>query len=145
MSGWSRRCVVVPVDFSDESFVAVREALQMVASAGALHVLHVLPELSPLEPGELWSTITDESRKEHVVKALRERLGDAEFEGCNFEVRIGSPAHEIVDYAEQLGADTIVLPSRGITGLAHILIGSVAERVVRHAHCPVVVLRDGKG
>ncbi len=144
MSGWLRQSVVVPVDFSDESFAAVDEALKMVAAPEAVHVLHVLPELSPVEPGEMWSTITEESRKEHVIKALRERLHGASYEGLQFAARIGSPAHQIVAYAEELEADTIVLPSRGVTGLAHILIGSVAERVVRHAHCPVVVLRDGR-
>ncbi len=142
MAGWLRKNVLVPVDFSDHSNEAVDEALQMVASPAEVTVLHVLPELSPLEPGEMWSTITDESRKEHVTKALRERFSDAKYEGMKFAVEIGSPGHQITRHAKEMGADTIVIPSKGHSGLAHLLLGSVAERVVRHAPCAVVVLRS---
>ncbi len=142
MAGWLRKKVLVPVDFSDHSNQAVDEALQMVASPADITVVHVLPELSPLEPGEMWSTITDESRREHVVKALGERFAADAYSGLHFAARIGSPGHEITQFADEIGADTIVIPSKGHSGLAHLLLGSVAERVVRHAPCPVVVLRS---
>ena len=141
MAGWLRKKVLVPVDFSDHSNAAVDEALQMVASPSDVTVLHVLPELSPLEPGEMWSTITDETRKEHVIRALRERFSGSPYEGIEMAVEIGSSGHTITEFAKKIGADTIVIPSHGHSALAHLLLGSVAERVVRHAHCPVVVLR----
>ena len=142
MAGWIRNKVLVPVDFSDSSFAAVDEALKMVESADHLTVLHALPELSPLEPGEMWSTVTDESRIDHVVKALKKRLSGDAYAGITMEAQIGSPGHTITKFAEKIGADTIVIPSHGATGLAPLLLGSVAERVVRHAPCPVVVLRS---
>ena len=58
-------------------------------------------------------------------------------------VRFGDPASEIVDFASGIAADIIVLPSHGRTGLTHLLIGSVAERVIRLAKCPVLVLKEG--
>jgi nucleotide-binding universal stress UspA family protein len=58
-----------------------------------------------------------------------------------FEVLFGDPGHEIAQFAKERGAGMIVMSSHGRTGLAHLLIGSVAERVVRLAQCPVLVLR----
>lgn len=133
--------VVVPVDFSEESLAAIDTALQITGSSKILHVIHVLPELSPLEPGEVWETISEQSRTEHAERTLRERLSDSTYAGINIEVLFGDPGHAVVRRAEELQADMIVLPSHGRTGLAHLLIGSVAERVVRFAHCPVLVLR----
>ena len=133
--------IVVPVDFSDESLEAIDTALHLAGSAKPLHVIHVLPELSPLEPGEVWETINEHSRTEHAEKALHKHLSNPKYEGVTIEILFGDPGHAIAHRAEELGADLIVLPSHGRTGLAHQLIGSVAERVVRLAHCPVLVLR----
>ena len=77
-----------------------------------------------------------------VVSAEGEALG---FGHCpTFEhhlTRFGDPGHQIAQYAEEAKADLIVLPSHGRSGLQRLLIGSVAERVVRHAPCPVLVVR----
>jgi nucleotide-binding universal stress UspA family protein len=140
--GWiPKNTIIVPVDFSDDSLDAVDTALELAASAANLYVVHVLPELSPLEPGELWETIDNESRTQHAEKALRERLSKPEHADLNIEILFGDAGHQIAQRAEELQAEMIVLPSHGRTGLSHLLIGSVAERVVRLAHCPVLVLR----
>ncbi len=140
--GWTRQdTVVVPVDFSEDSLVAVNTALEIAAAASGVHVIHVLPELSPLEPGELWETIDERTRTEHAEKALRERLAGPKYADLKIEILFGDPGHSIAKRAAELQADLIVMPSHGRTGLAHLLIGSVAERVVRLAHCPVLVLR----
>jgi len=57
------------------------------------------------------------------------------------EVRFGDPGHEIVEYAREIEAGLVVMASHGQSALRHLLIGSVAERVVRLAHCPVLVLK----
>ena len=58
---------------------------------------------------------------------------------------IGDAGSEIVSYADRVSAELIVIPSHGRSGIKHLLMGSVAERVVRHAHCPVLVLKkDGE-
>lgn len=134
--------VVVPVDFSDESLAAIDTALQIRGSAKGLHVLHVLRELSPLEPGEMWETVNEQTRTKHAEHKLRETLSNPAYQEVTIEILFGDPGHAIARRAQELEADMIVLPSHGRTGLSHLLIGSVAERVVRLAHCPVLVLRN---
>lgn len=141
MNWFAKKKVLVPVDFSDKSFAAVDSALDLVKSASDITVVYILPDLSPMEPGEIWHTVDPESRMQHAVKALRERLADEKYKGIQFDVAIGDPGHEITKIAEREETELIVLPSHGRTGLKRMLIGSVAERVVRLAHCPVLVLR----
>jgi nucleotide-binding universal stress UspA family protein len=133
--------VVVPVDFSDESFVAVDMALELVESPSQVHTLHVLPVLAVTEPGVIWDTIDDQSRREHAEEALRDKLSDEKYSGIDVVIAIGDPGEEIAEFAQSNGAELIVMPSHGRTGVSRLLIGSVAERVVRLSHCPVLVLR----
>lgn len=141
MNWFIKGTILVPVDFSEPSDQAVEEALKMVANASHLHAIHVLPILSATEPGVIWETINDETRRDHTEKAFRKRFADAKYQGVHFTVAFGDPGTEITHEAERIGADLIVLPSHGRTGLSHLLIGSVAERVCRLSHCPVLVLR----
>ncbi len=142
MSWLPKNKVIVPVDFSDESLAAIGTALQLVAVPSQLTVVHVLQEISPLEPTEGWQPIDSVSRVRHVTGALRDRLKEAGHQDLPLEVLVGDPGHEIADLAARENAELIVLPSHGRTGLRRLLIGSVAERVVRLAHCPVLVLRN---
>lgn len=141
MNWLPKQRVVVPVDFSDESFVALDTALALVVDASHLSLIYVLPVLDPAEPGVIWSTVDDESRRHHAGLALAERLGDARYAGIKTHIGFGDPGHEIAGFAQQEHADLIVLSSHGRTGLTRLLIGSVAEKTVRLAHCPVLVLK----
>lgn len=141
MSWLPKQKIVAPVDFSEDSFSAVDTALEMVASPAALHVVYVLPVFDPAEPDVVWSTVNDETRRRHGEQALRERLSDAKYQGLNLHVLFGEPGHKIAELAAQEQAELIVLSSHGRTGISRLLIGSVAEKVVRLAHCPVLVLR----
>lgn len=141
MSWLPRRIVVVPIDFSDDSFAALDTAVEMVDNSADLRIVHVLPELEPTEPGVIWHTIDDTGREEHAAKALEAELLKRGHEGLNIHVCFGDPGHAIATYAEELDAGLIVLPSRGKTALKRLLLGSVAERVVRLSHCPVLVLK----
>lgn len=141
MAWLPKRNVVAPVDFSAQSFAAVDQALELVASPADLHLIHVLPVVIPADPGVVWTSIDDESRRRHARLALQERLSDAKYQGVQLQVELGDPGHEIADYAQRIGAELIVVSSHGRTGLTRLLIGSVAERVVRLAHCPVLVLK----
>lgn len=140
MSWLPKKRVVVPYDFSEESLGAVKLGRSFVEDAGALHVVHVLPELTATEPGVIWSTIDDAGRMSHAREAMEERLKD--FPGAEINIGFGDPGHIITDLAKEVSADLIVIPSHGRTGVKRLLLGSVAERVVRLAHCPVLVLRD---
>lgn len=143
MSWTPKNRVVVPVDFSDESLAAVDEALEMVSDASHLYVIHVLTPLAANDPAVRWDVIDEEVAVERAKENLEERLADPRYRGHHVAITFGNPGAEIAEYAQGIGADLIVLPSHGRTGLRRLLIGSVAERVVRLAHCPVLVLRDG--
>ncbi len=141
MNWLPRKNVVIPVDFSDDSFASLETAREMAQEPSSLHVIHVLPILEATEPGVIWQTIDDTSRRQHAKDALIEELQKRQWDGMNVEVLIGDPGHEIADYAKELDAGLVVVASHGRGALRHLLLGSVAERVVRLAHCPVLVLK----
>lgn len=142
MSFFPKQKVLVPVDFSDDSLRALDIALGLVATPSAIRVIHVLQDLSPLEAGEVWGVIDPQVRIESARKALHEKLTDPKYAQVHLEVLLGDPAASIANYGQEVNADLIILPSHGRTGITRLLIGSVAERVVRLAHCPVLVLRS---
>ncbi|MCP4195327.1 MAG: universal stress protein [Planctomycetaceae bacterium] len=134
-----RRRVLVPYDFSTESHEAMKLGHQLVDDPSHLHVIHVLPELTATEPGVIWATVDDASRMTHAREAIDERL--KEYPRTNVNVNFGDPGHVITELAAEIECDLIVIPSHGRRGVQRILLGSVAERVVRLAHCPVLVMR----
>ncbi|MCE9556422.1 MAG: universal stress protein [Planctomycetes bacterium] len=142
MNWFAKKTVVVPIDFSEQSFAAAEVALDAVPESGGLHVLHVLPVLVPTDPVVGWGGPDDDTRREAVESTLRQRLSALKYRDAKIVVLFGDPGQEVAAYAAQVGAELIVLPSHGRTGLKHLLIGSVAERVCRLAHCPVLVLRS---
>ncbi len=141
MSIFPKNSVLVPIDFSGKSIEAINVALEFVADPSHLWVLHVLPRLNPAEPGVRWHTVDDQSRKQHVEKVFHEQFPGHEYKGINFSVAIGTPGQEILDYARGKKVELIIIPSHGHTGIGQFLLGSVAERVIRYSHCPVLVLR----
>ncbi len=141
MSWLVNKPVVVPFDFSEHSTVALRQALSLVDSPTQVHVLHVLPFLIPTEPGVVWATIDDAHRIQHALENLREEIDKLNVGNVELEVRLGDPGQIACDRAEELGAELIVVGSHGRTGLTRMLLGSVAERVVRLAHCQVLVVK----
>jgi universal stress protein A len=138
------RSILVPIDFSDEAMGALSYAQGMAEVSGAkitlLHVVQPIPmaeyDTMPLlmETDQIVRSGLVQLEKLAESKGLPVRKG-----GCL--VRTGQPFHEICDTARTLGVDLIVVTTHGYTGLKHALLGSVAERVVRHAPCPVLVVR----
>lgn len=141
MSEFQAKTIVVPVDFSDKSLAAVDRALSIAGDPSDVHVVHVIPELNVAEAGVIWQEIDNVTRSQHAMDFLRERLADDKYAQIQIHVEVGDPGYRIVDFAKQIDADLIVMPSHGRTGLAHMLVGSVAERVVRLSECPVLVLK----
>lgn len=141
MSLFNRDRVLVPLDFSDEAFAAIAQSLDFVADPTHLHILHVLQKLEVTEPGMVWNTLDLQTRIHNVETAFYQRCNEPAYRQVHFHVAIGDAAAEIIDYAAKQAISLIVIPSRGRTGLSRFLLGSVAERVVRFAHCPVLVLR----
>ena len=141
------RRILVPVDFSDSSARALRHAAKRAAeSGGSLIVVHVVPaDYGWLQIGRDESRELDRSLQRQAADRLRafadENVGDVP---ADLEVRIGQPAEEIIVAARDSKSDSIMLSTRGLTGLDRYLIGSVAHRVAQLAPCPVVLLRPGK-
>lgn len=142
MAWFPKQRVIVPIDFSSESFAALDVALQLVERSNQVSIIHVIQDLTPLEAGEVWGVVDPMARIESARNALREKLTDDKYSAVLLEVVLGDPAEGITSCAEQTGAQLIVIPSHGRRGLTRLLMGSTAERVVRLAHCPVLVLRQ---
>jgi nucleotide-binding universal stress UspA family protein len=137
--------ILVPVDFSDCSKKALKYAIPFARQFGAsLVLLHVLqPYLPATEMSSVDVELVLHQTREacdEELKALQRTVGaDVASEAV---LRSGNPYTEIVQAEKEYGIDLIVLSTHGRTGLAHVLLGSTAERVVRHAHCPVLVVRE---
>lgn len=142
MSWLKKKSVLVPIDFSELSYQAIAPATEYVESVSSLHLINVLTPLHPADPAAMWDTLSDEERKDKVRVFLEEKLTAMGYDKMPIEVRVGNPSAEIIDYAKKIAADLIVMPSHGRTGVEHFLIGSVAERVVRLSHCPVLILKS---
>lgn len=142
MAWTQKECVIVPVDFSEDSVAAVDVGLDFADDPSHVHVVYVARPVHPVEPAVMWDAVSNEERISHLESALKEKFTDSKYSGLQYKVLMGSPGSEIVSYAETAGADLIVMPSHGRTGLKRMTLGSVAERVVRMAHCPVLILRQ---
>ena len=134
--------ILVPTDFSDESLRAVDFAARLAEQTeGTLTLLHVVQPL----PG--WQEVTLAVDPKEIARQCDERLQalagkrgiDPRLIG-RVIVRIGVPWDEITKAAQALKRDLIVIATHGYKGVKHMLLGSTAERVVRHAPCPVLVV-----
>ena len=141
MSWLKKKSVLIPLDLSDSSYDAIAPAKEFVEENSALNLIHVLTPLHPADPAALWDTLNDDERKQKVKVFLHKKLSELNCIGIPTQIAIGDPVTEIVDYAEEINADLIVMPSHGRTGAKRFLLRSVAERVVRLAPCPVLILK----
>lgn len=143
--------ILVPTDFSEASELAVDAArilaLQNDAKVLLVHVFDPVP-LAPIATRNVSGAgqqILEADLEASIYEALerlrRERLSDVK--DVRTELVLGSnAATTIISHAEKENVDLIAISTHGRTGLAHLLIGSVAERIVRHAPCPVLTLRS---
>lgn len=79
MKWWPKKNVLVPIDFSEESFAAIDTALELVDKPSHVRVLHVLEELHAYELGEYYGAVSNESRGQNVLREFRERLSDVKY------------------------------------------------------------------
>jgi nucleotide-binding universal stress UspA family protein len=146
------RRILVPLDFSPPSDRALAYARALSEEFGApLYLLHVIEDrlMTGPWPAEVYLGELPKLREDLVKEAERRMLTSLESlaaEGIQAtgEVLIGGPSHVIIEQANNVNADLIVMGTHGRTGITHLLIGSVAERVIRHAPCPVFVIRERK-
>jgi universal stress protein A len=143
------KSILAATDFSEHSERALRYACNLAERLGSeLRLIHVLSEilpsgpdplLMPVMPTEYYTESEDKARR-----TLNGLLGPAWGKPASVvtEVLWGSPVETIVGYALDKQVDLIVIATHGRTGLSHVLLGSVAERIVREAPCPVLTIRD---
>jgi nucleotide-binding universal stress UspA family protein len=146
------KSILVTTDFSEVGDHAINHAFRMAADHGAkvvlCHVVEVpmapVPLYAQYYPPDMLTPDLEKQIKEEAQRALLERVpSDGELSQVAHEALVirGLPSEEIVQTAKEIGADLIVISTHGHAGLKHVLLGSVAERVVRHAACPVLVVR----
>ena len=140
--------ILVPTDFSKSSRNALTYGAAFAARFGAeLHLLHVVQDLALFIPEAVMLAPPMVPPVEQFVSAARAALDRAVQELATPDVRVipqvgeGTPFEEIVRFAREKDIDLIVMGTHGHTGLAHLFLGSVAEKVVRRAPCPVLTVR----
>jgi nucleotide-binding universal stress UspA family protein len=143
--------ILLATDGSEQAELAVLRAVELAdATHSELHVVHVgvVPIFLQSYPGtlgyygKLYEQIEEESKELLRKQSLRVKAAGGTVAGSH--LRMGQVALEIVALAEELGADLIVMGCRGLGGVRRALMGSVSDSVVRHAHCPVLVVRQEK-
>jgi nucleotide-binding universal stress UspA family protein len=141
------RHILAPTDFSNYSKQAVASALELAKKFGAkLSILHVI-ELPPYPvegyvPPSLTATFLEDLERQ-ASQELAQVVPEAESAGVDVvrQVAVGSPYQKIIDMAEAEQVDLIVMATAGRTGFSRLIMGSIAERVVRTASCPVLTIR----
>jgi nucleotide-binding universal stress UspA family protein len=138
--------ILVATDGSREAELAVTTAADLArGTASQLHVVHVgeLPLVYHPERHAYRAEYEEhEKEAQQLLEAQVERIKGAGATVAQAHLRMGKADEEIVDLAQSMGAGMIVMGSRGQGRLRRALVGSVSESVVRHAHCPVTIVRE---
>jgi nucleotide-binding universal stress UspA family protein len=141
--------VLLAIDGSEEAALAAQAATELSKETGSeVHVTYVLPTPAELighhwYSAEVRESVLEQARSE-AQKFLEGRAEQLRSEGAKVaeaHLRVGEPDKEIVRLSEEIGATLIVMGSRGLGAVRRALMGSVSDSVVRHAHCPVLVMR----
>ena len=140
--------ILLATDGSKEAESAANTAIRLTQETGSeLHVVHALAlPLNTHDPSSFEPEVRGRL-EEAASTRLEELIGGIEASGGEVEgsqLGVGRPDAEIIDRAEEIGAGLIVMGSRGFGTIRRALMGSVSDSVVRHAHCPVVVVRPEK-
>lgn len=137
--------ILCPVDHSECSYLALKYAISIALKDEAkLYLMHVIDsrlydteiyKFSPYKPND----IDIAKVREDLMKSLPD--GTMDLLDVETIIVVGVPFNEIISAAKEIEADLIVIGTHGRTGLSHIMMGSVAEKVVRKSHCPVLTVR----
>ena len=129
--------ILLATDGSEDAGLAASTAIDLANKTGSeLHIVHVVDLVS--------SVVLDEAEVRGLLDAVLRQIEDAGSISAQAHLSEGAPAAEIVTLGEEIGAGLIVVGSRGLGGLRRALMGSVSDSVVRHSHCPVLVVREGR-
>jgi len=143
------KTIMCPMDFSEQCIHAAEYGVRFARNSGGVvllpHIIHVpageLFEDGHAAPGALRFDEVRQRAREMLEEIRAKRLG--EFANCELVTDVGDPAEQIIALAKERDVDLIVTATHGRSGFAHLVMGSVAEKVIRHAPCPVLVVRAG--
>jgi universal stress protein A len=140
------KTILCPTDFSEESYRAVDYGLRFAqVSGGTLllaHIIHIPSEHLFRQQGHMLTFEEVKAQTRSLLEEVRDqRLGS--HPQCEIVIEIGDPYEQLMAIARQRHVDLIVISTHGRTGLEHLVMGSVAEKIIRHAPCPVFVVRRG--
>ena len=136
--------ILVPLDFSDGSSTILRTALNVLGDGGELHLLHVVEWMPAVTAGTfgIYPHRKDIEKIKQLSQAkLEESVRAHAGQDLVAHVKEGKPATVILEMVSALDPDLIVMGTHGRSKLDHLLLGSVAERVIRKAPCPVLTVR----
>ena len=142
---WSVRNILVPIDFSDAALDALRHAKELALTYGAqitlLHAVEevVYPSAYGVEPANLPGPQVIDRVEQNMAELVRTEVG---YEHVTVQAKVGYAPSTILDYADSNEVDLVVIATHGRTGLERMLLGSVAERVVRRSPAPVFVVKS---
>lgn len=143
--------ILLATDSSEEATLAAKTAVDIAQKTGSeLHIVHARSVPVYIDPSsdrvsDVWGAEeTVKGEAQQLLATQAEQIKAAGGTVTETHVRLGGPAQEIVNLAEKLDAGLIVVGSRGLGGVRRALMGSVSDSVVRHAHCPVLVVRKEK-
>ncbi len=132
--------ILLATDGSKDAALAAQAAIDLSDQSGAeLHVVYVGHSSLTLSPAEYRAAAQE--RLDELAKQVEDAGGTVAEAHLRMDTHGSMEDENIVGLAEELGADLIVIGSRGLGGMKRLLMGSVSESVVRHAHCPVLVVR----
>src|SRR5262249_35461895 len=130
------KCVVVPIDYSESSVAAIATALKLVSNPADVHVVHAILPSSKSSPTGEWAPLRQgEAVGTASQNELAKYLEQHNFCGVTQAAEFGDPASVVAAYARTHQADLIVIPSHGYHGLKRMIMGSVAEQIIRRCEC----------
>lgn len=141
-------CIVVPIDFSEITDILVEYAVYMARKLSAvIHFVHVVHfyagdamiGFAYAQQGEERLLANAKDRMSNILTDNKEMCPE-----CTGDVVVGDPVEKIVEFAREKDADILIISTHGAKGLEKILLGSVAERVLKRAHCPVLFINPYK-
>jgi nucleotide-binding universal stress UspA family protein len=141
--------ILLATDGSEEARQATQAAAELSKGTGSeVHLTYVVPSPRELRGHHTYSrdvmrSVLEQAEREarSFLEAQAKQVGESGGKVAETHLKAGEPDKEIVKLSEELGAGTIVIGSRGLGAVSRALMGGVSESVVRHAHCPVFVVR----
>ena len=137
--------ILCPIDFDENSIAALDAAGEIARQSDAtVEVLHVVPIIMQASGMPIYVDVYTQQEKDsqaRLMELAKTHLAGMKYEKYELETTVAQPAAAILHAQKTTGADVIVMGTHGRRGLAHFFLGSVAERVVREAQCPVLTIR----